>query len=37
MLPRFGIPLGFGEKSVREVCRERGVDESLCIMLSATM
>lgn len=29
MLPRFGIPLGFGEKSVREVCRERGVDETL--------
>lgn len=28
MLPRFGIPLGFGEKSVREVCRERGVDEN---------
>lgn len=27
MLPRFGIPLGFGEKSVKEVCRERGVDE----------
>ena len=28
MLPRFGIPLGFGEKSVREVCRDRGVDEN---------
>lgn len=28
MLPRFGIPLGFGEKSVREVCAERGVDEN---------
>ena len=28
MLPRFGIPLGFGEKSVKEVCRERGVDEN---------
>ena len=28
MLPRFGIPLGFGEKSVREVCTERGVDEN---------
>lgn len=27
MLPRFGIPLGFGDKSVHEVCRERGVDE----------
>ena len=29
MLPRFGIPLGFGDKSVRDVCRERGVDETL--------
>ena len=29
MLPRFGIPLGFGDKSVREVCRESGVDETL--------
>ena len=28
MLPRFGIPLGFGEKSVKEVCRERGVEEN---------
>ena len=28
MLPRFGIPLGFGDKSVREVCRERGVEEN---------
>ncbi len=28
MLPRFGIPLGFGEKSVKDVCRERGVDEN---------
>ena len=27
MLPRFGIPLGFGEKSVKEVCRDNGVDE----------
>jgi regulator of cell morphogenesis and NO signaling len=27
MLPRFGIPLGFGDKSVKEVCREHGVDE----------
>ena len=29
MLPRFGIPLGFGDKSVRDICRERGVDETL--------
>ncbi len=28
MLPRFGVPLGFGDKSVREVCREHGVDEN---------
>ena len=28
MLPRFGIPLGFGDKSVREVCREHGVEEN---------
>lgn len=28
MLPRFGIPLGFGEKSVKEVCRDNGVDDN---------
>ena len=28
MLPRFGIPLGFGDKSVKEVCRDNGVDEN---------
>lgn len=28
MLPRFGIPLGFGDKTVKEVCRECGVDEN---------
>ncbi|MBO7101393.1 MAG: hemerythrin domain-containing protein [Bacteroidales bacterium] len=28
MLPRFGIPLGFGDKSVKEVCRENNVDEN---------
>ena len=27
MLPRFGIPLGFGDRSVKEVCRMNGVDE----------
>ncbi len=26
MLGRFGIPLGFGEKTVEEVCQENGVD-----------
>jgi regulator of cell morphogenesis and NO signaling len=28
MLPRFGIPLGFGEDSVRDVCRRYAVDEN---------
>ena len=28
MLPRFGIHLGFGEKSVKEVCRDYGVDDN---------
>lgn len=27
MLPRFGIHLGFGEKTVKEVCRDYGVDD----------
>lgn len=27
MLPRFGIPLGFGEKTVKEVCRDNGIDD----------
>ena len=27
MLPRFGIHLGFGEKTIKEVCREFGVDD----------
>lgn len=27
MLPRFGIPLGFGEKTVNEVCRDNNVDD----------
>ncbi|MGN0087308.1 MAG: LuxR C-terminal-related transcriptional regulator [Alloprevotella sp.] len=26
MMSRFGIPLGFGEKTVREVCEQNGVD-----------
>ncbi len=33
MLPRFGIPLGFGEKTVREVCRDYGVEERLFLMV----
>lgn len=28
VMGRFGIPLGFGDKSVREVCRAYGVDEN---------
>ena len=28
MLPRFGIPLGFGDKSVKEVCRDCSVDDN---------
>lgn len=27
MLPRFGIPLGFGEKTIKEVCRDHAVDD----------
>ena len=33
MLPRFGIPLGFGERSVKEVCRDHGVDENFFLMV----
>ena len=33
MLPRFGIPLGFGDKSVKEVCREWDVDENFFLMV----
>lgn len=33
MLPRFGIPLGFGDKSVREVCRAYAVDETFFLMV----
>lgn len=29
MLPRFGIPLGFGDKSIKEVCRDNDVNENL--------
>lgn len=27
-MTRFGLPLGFGDKSVREVCQENGIDSS---------
>ncbi len=33
MLPRFGIPLGFGDKSVRDVCRDIAVDENFFLMV----
>lgn len=33
MLPRFGIPLGFGDRSVREVCRDLGVDADFFLMV----
>lgn len=33
MLPRFGIPLGFGDKSVKEVCRDCDVDENFFLMV----
>lgn len=32
-LPRLGIPLGFGEKSVAEVCRENAVPVDFMLML----
>ena len=25
LLPRFNIPLGFGDKSVKELCRSHGI------------
>lgn len=33
MLPRFGIHLGFGEKTVKEVCRDYGVDDNFFLMV----
>ena len=34
VINRFGVPLGFGEKAIREVCREYRIDEEffLCII-----
>ena len=34
LLPRFGIPLGFGEKSVREVCTSAGVPVDFMLLVS---
>lgn len=33
MMPRFGIHLGFGEKTVKEVCRDYGIDEHFFLMV----
>lgn len=33
LLPRFGIPLGFGEKSVHEVCAASGVPEDFMLLI----
>lgn len=33
VLPRFGIPLGFGERTVRDVCRDCGVNEEFFLMV----
>lgn len=33
VLPRFGIRLGFGEKSVREVCAERGIPADFFLLV----
>ena len=33
LLPRFGIKLGFGDKSVHEVCRQYGVNENLFLII----
>lgn len=33
VLPRFGIRLGFGEKSIAEICRRQGIDPHLFLMI----
>lgn len=33
VMSRFGITLGFGEKSIKEVCRERGVDADTFLLV----
>lgn len=33
LLPRFGIPLGFGEKSIREVCAAAGVPVDFMLLV----
>lgn len=34
MLPRFGLPLGFGNHSVHEVCEVHGIDEAFFLIVS---
>ncbi len=36
MLPRFGISLGFGDRSVREVCEQYGVDVDFFLFICNT-
>lgn len=33
VLPRFGIPLGFGEKSLGEVCEKYGIDQRFFLLV----
>ncbi len=33
VLPRFGIPLGFGEKTIGEICAKYGIDPSLFLLV----
>ncbi len=36
LLPRFGITLGFGEKSVTKLCGEMGIDQNLFLLVCNT-
>ena len=33
MLPRFGIPLGFGDQTVQQVCRQHQVSADFVILI----
>ncbi|KWW29213.1 MAG: regulator of cell morphoproteinis and NO signaling [bacterium P3] len=33
MLPRFGLPLGFGNHRVKEICHEHGIDEDFFMLI----
>ncbi|MBR1799067.1 MAG: hemerythrin domain-containing protein [Bacteroidales bacterium] len=33
LLPRFGIPMGFGDSTVKEVCRDHGIDINFFLMV----